>query len=256
MKKLLALLSLFSLTACVYAGDVSVLDSRKGWVEWFSSYPIDFYDGSERLVKSEMVTEDSYPNNQILTAYVGYTVVDVKTYRKDFFATEYLRANMKGVLNSASVPVVFEKNERKKVIGEVEIDDVSYLMVPTSLKDFVALVKRDGTVWHKMGQIRHGRLVLLDPDFLIFPESFRFEPLVSSRMVQTEPVKGFDIKYEGIKLDRMVFTYMSYADAQGDRGSFENLTYPDKPGLIDINGVGIKVLHAGNQKLDYIIIKK
>jgi hypothetical protein len=37
-------------------------------------------------------------------------------------------------------------------------------------------------------------------------------------------------------------------------GRFENISFPNKPGLIDIYGVGIKVLHAGNQKLDYILM--
>lgn len=257
MKKILVFFALFVLSACVYAGEVSVWDARKGWLERIHSYPIEYFDQGSTLVKTEYITEKNFPTNEILTAYVGYTVVDAKTYQKDLYATDLLRANGRGVLNSASVPVVFAKNEEKKVIGQVIIDDVNYLLA-TSDKysdNYVVLVDKEGRVFHKMGQIRYKRLVLMNPEYVVFPESFRLEPVTTSKSEQTEPVKGFDIKYEGLKLDRMVFTYLDYADSQGDSGRFENLSYPKNAKNIDIKGVGIKVLHASNKKLDYIILK-
>lgn len=257
MKKILVLFALFSLSACIYAGDVSVWDARKGFVERLHSYPIDYFDQGANLVKTEYITEKNFPTNEILTAYVGYTVVDAKTYRKDFYATDMLRANGRGILNSASVPVVFAKNEEKPVIGQVRIDDVDYLLVHSdkNFDNYVVLVDKNGHLYNKMGQIRYKRLVLMTPDYVVFPENFRLDPVTTSKSEQTEPVKGFDIKYEGIKLDRMVFTYLDYANSQGDSGRFENLSYPKDSKNIDINGVGIKILHAGNQKLDYIILK-
>lgn len=257
MKKILVLAALFSLSACIYAGDVSVWDGRKGLVERLNSYPIEYFDQGSKLVKSEYITEKNFPNNEILTAYVGYTVVDTKVYQKDFYTTDLLRASSRGVLNSASVPVIFEKNEEKKVIGQVRINDVNYLLTTADKYSdkYVVLVGKDGHIFHKMGQIRYERLVLMDPEYIPFPENFRLEPVTTSKSEQTEPVKGFDIKYEGIKLDRMVFTYLDYADSQGDSGRFENLSYPKKSKNIDIKGVKIRVLHAGNQKLDYMILK-
>lgn len=257
MKKILVLFALFSLSACIYAGEVSVWDGRKGLMERIHSYPIEYFDQGAKLVKTEYITEKGYPTNEILTAYVGYTVVDTKVYRKDFYATDLLRANSKGILNSASVPVIFNKNQEKEVIGQVRIDDVDYLLVIADKysDDYVVLVDKQGRLHNKMGQIRYKRLVLMTPDYVVFPESFRLEPVTTSKSEQTEPVKGFDIKYEGIKLDRMVFTYLDYADSKGDSGRFENFSYPKNAKNIDIKGVGIKVLHAGNQKLDYIILK-
>ena len=165
---------------------------------------------------------------------------------------------MDGALNGASIPVVFKKNDLKQVVGQVVIDDESFLLVPTykDKSDFMVLVRRDGSLSRRLGQIRYKRLVLLDADYIPYPADLRLEPVTTSRTEQTEPVKGFDIKYEGIKADRMAFTYLDYANSQGDSGRFENLSYPNKPGIINIRGVGIKVLDAGKQKLDYIILKK
>lgn len=256
MKNLIAGLSLFCLASCVYAGNVSIWPWRNNLIERYNSIPIEYYNGDEVLVKSEYITEKNFQPNQILTAYVGYSVVDLKTYRKDFYKSEYVRPAMNGVLNSASIPVAYKKSEKLKIVGEVVIDGERYALIPTNLPDFVVLSSQNGVPGRKIGQIRNGRLVLLDSEFIAYPADFHFEPVTSSRSEQTEPVKGFDIKYDGVKLDRMIFTYYDYANSQGDSGRFENLSFPNRPGVIDIYGIGIKVLHAGNQKLDYIILPR
>ena len=80
--------------------------------------------------------------------------------------------------------------------------------------------------------------------------------ITTSKSVQTEPVKGFDIKYEGLNLGRLKFTLLDYSKADGDSGYFRNVSYPYQPGgILDLNGVGIKVIQATNEKLDYIILK-
>ena len=128
------------------------------------------------------------------------------------------------------------------------------MLLPTKQDKAVVLINGDGMPYEKMGQIRNGRLVLMLPDYIPYPANFYFEPVITSKTEQTKPVKGYDIKYGGVKLDRMLFTYYDYSSSGGDNGRFENISFPNKPGLIDIYGVGIKVLHAGNQKLDYILM--
>lgn len=54
----------------------------------------------------------------------------------------------------------------------------------------------------------------------------------------------------------MKFTLLDYSKADGDSGYFRNVSYPYQPGgILDLNGVGIKVIQATNEKLDYIILK-
>lgn len=87
MKKLSALFLVFVLCSCVYAGNNDVFPERNEFIELFNSYPIDFYDETpEALVKTEYITENNFKNNVVLTAFTGFTVVDTKTYRRDFTA--------------------------------------------------------------------------------------------------------------------------------------------------------------------------
>jgi len=254
MKKIIAGLSVLVLSSCLQAGNYSVLPQRNSLFEAWDSYGIDFYDTKLQLVKSEYITEREFEPNKVLSAYVGYSVADLKTYRKDFYKAEYVRPAMNGSLNSVSIPIVYKKNEKLRVIGESSIDGERLMLLPTQEKDVVILINGDGLPYHKTGKIQNGRLVLLLPDYVPYPSDFYFEPVITSKTEQTKPVKGYDIKYDGVKLDRMIFTYYDYSDSNGNNGRFETLSFPNKPGLIDIYGVGIKVLHAGSQKIDYILM--
>lgn len=257
MKKIAVLFSCLTLCSCFSAGNHDVLGFRNSLVEYFFTYPISLYDDNEdQLVKTEYVVEDNFRNNVLLTAYTGYTVVDTKTYRKDFYRSEMLTVNEDGVLNCGSVPVTYKKGEKVKAVGEVTIDGVDYVMADTKLKGFVALVKQDGSFYNRIGQIRHGRLALLETDFVPYPADLRMIQVTTSKSIQTEPVKGFDVKYDGIKLGQVRFTVLDYSKASGDRGYFENISFPYQPGsIIDINGVGIKVLMANKGQIDYLILK-
>lgn len=256
MKKLAVLFSVLALCGCPNMVGKNIGSFRNAPFEYFSTYSISFYDDEDdKLVNSEYITEDSFKNNVILTAYTGYTVVDTKTYRKDTFRNEILTPNKSGVLNTGSVPVGFKKGQRIKALGQVTIDGVDYVLVETEMKGYVALVKQDGSFYNRVGQIRNGRLALIDADFIPYPADLRLIQVTSSKTTQTEPVKGFDIKYEGVKLDRMQFTILDYSTAQGGKGRFENISFPNKPGIININGIGIKVLDADKQRIDYILLK-
>jgi len=117
MKKIIAGLSVLMLSSCLQAGSYSILPQRNGLFEAWNSYEIDFYDTELQLVKTEYITEREFEPNKILSAYVGYSVADLKTYRKDFYKAEYVRPAMNGSLSSASIPVLYKKNEKLQNIG-------------------------------------------------------------------------------------------------------------------------------------------
>lgn len=245
MKKILAIFALTILSSCHLYGPL----------EYQGSYPISYFDDTPVLISSEYKEERSQPKGEVLTAYVGNTVVDKKIYRKKVFTAEELRANKNGVMSSVSAPITFKMNEKKTVIGQVKLEDGAFMLIPTDIEGYVVLVSPKGEVFERIGQIRGNRIVLLSTKHLISPRSFRFEVVTSTRSEQTRPEKGFDIKYGGIKLDRMVFTYLDYSKLDGERGYFEDITFPLDQENIEIEGVGFKVLKATKDKIDYIILK-
>lgn len=254
MKNLVLGVCVLMLSSCLSASSYSILPQRNSLFENLDSYAVDFYNTDLQLVKTEYITESSFVPNKILTAYVGYSVADMKTYQKNFYKAEYVRPVVDGVLNSASVPIILSKKDKCPVVGEVTIDRERFILVQTKEKNVVILVNGDGVPYRKMGYIKDDRLVLMLPDYVPQPDNFYFEPIVTSKTEQTKPVKGYDIKYGGVKLDRMLFTYYDYSSSGNDGGRFENISFPKNQKMIDIYGVGIKVLHAGDQKLDYILM--
>ena len=183
MKKIIAGLSVLMLSSCLQAGSYSILPQRNGLFEAWNSYAIDFYDTELQLVKTEYITEREFEPNKILSAYVGYSVADLKTYRKDFYKAEYVRPAMNGSLSSASIPVLYKKNEKLQVIGESWVDGERMMLLPTKEKDIVILINGDGVPYHKMGKIQNKRLVLLLPDYVAYPANFYFEPVVTSKKI-------------------------------------------------------------------------
>lgn len=256
MKKFAALLGVCLMSACVYAGEVSVLDGRKQWVEEWNSYPIEFFNQEPLLLKTEYITEKSHKINESLTAYAGYSMVDTKIFRKDFFISDKVRAAMKGGLVGASAPVMFKENEESPIIGQVTIDNEDYVLVPTDLDSFMILVARDGSLYRSMGQIRYNRLVLLAERCLTSPDNFHFSPVTATSVEQSKPVKGFDLRYDGLKDNNMVFTYLDYSQADGKSGEFEVITFPNKPGNYRINKTVLRITEATPEKIDYVILDR
>lgn len=200
MKKFAAGLSILLLSSCLQAGDYSILPQRNSFFEAWDSYPIDYYDTDLQLVKSEYITEREFEPNKILSAYVGYSVADLKTYRKDFFKAEYVRPAMDGVLNSASIPVAYTKKEKLQVIGEVTIDGERYMLLPTKQDKAVVLINGDGVPYEKMGQIRNGRLVLMLPDYIPYPANFTLSRLSLPRRSRPSRSKAMTLNTAGSSL--------------------------------------------------------
>ncbi len=255
MNKAALLLGVLLLSSCrIYAGEVSVWDERKQWVESLNSYPIEFFAQQPLLLKTEYITEQSRKVNQLLTAYTGYSMISTKVFRKDYYISDKVTAAMDGGLAGVSVPLMFKQGEELPIIGQTRIGDEDLVLVPTDLESFVILVRRDGTLYDTIGQIRNRQLVLLADYYLPTPDNFHFAPVTTTSTEQTEPETGFDLRYDGIKAGRMMFTYMDYSRSDGKSGSFEILDFPLKAGNYRINDIVIRVITANKEKIDYMIL--
>lgn len=254
MKKSFVLCSLFFLSACIYAGEVEVMESRRSFFDAFQSYDVKFRNNEPKLVKTEYINEKSFKQNEILTAFKGYSVLSDKTFVRDYYVTEKVRAVGDVVMSNVSTPYVFKNNQTFNILGYVNIDDVRYSIVESNeLPNFVVLFNSEnGKLYKYTGQLKDGRLVLLRQEFVPSNPNFRFEPIFTTTTTQTKPVKGFDIKYDGVRLDRMWFVYYDYASSTS--GGFKEYDFPKKKGLLTIGNVKIRVLFADNQRLDYMVL--
>ncbi len=255
MKKICLLFALSVLPGCINAGNYDIIPARNDIFTIANGYGISFYDGGERLVSSETIEENSYKLNESATAYKGYSVLSNKIYQKDYYEEDYVKPNKNGALNSSSLPHKFSANQKYKFVGEVKINGSRYRLIPSELDGFVFLIDDEGAFYRQMGQIKGGTLILLDSEFFPYPEDLKMVNISTSRSEQTKPIKGFDVKYDGVRMERIWFTYLDYSDSDGEKGTFENISFPNKPGLIDINGVGFRVLQADEDKIQYMVLK-
>lgn len=254
MKKAFILCALWCLNACVYAGEIDVWSGRRALFDKFNSYSIDYKNNVANLVKTENINEKSFKYNELQTAFKGYSVLSDKTFVRQYFVTQKVRAVGDVVLSNVSAPYQYKNNETFDIIGYVTIDGVQYGLVPTHLKDFVVLFDaQSGYLYDQTGMIKDNRLILLRQRFVSDNDKFHFEPVYITKTEQSKPVKGFDIKFDGVRLKRMFFVYYNYADAT--TGSFTEYSFPAQPSIIDVDGVKLRVLAVDDQHLDYMVMK-
>lgn len=253
MKKILMLMSVALLAGCLRAENYDILGFRNDIFIMAEGYKITFYEHDPVLIKTEMIEEDNFKYNTAQTVYKGYSVLSTKRYRRDVYAQDWVRVNKNGALSSPGLPRKFSTKEKFQLIGQVTIDGVVYRLVPDVLDGFAFLINDQGEFYKKAGQIKDGYLILLENEFFPYPQDLRMIAVNASRAEQTKPTEGYDVKYDGVRLDRIWFTYLDYQS--GEKGTFENISFPNKPGLITINGINMRVLQADNDKITYMLLK-
>lgn len=251
--KNLCLMLVLLVSGCIKAGDFDVLSQRNEVFYALNGYKIsDYEEEGLQKVKTEKVEENNFKLNQAQTVSKGQSVLTNKIYLKEYYAKEFLKANKNGVLNSSSLPVVIKADKQYHITGEVTIDGTKYFLIPCELEDYRMLMTEDGSFYSKIGQVKDGYLILLDTEFFPYPADLRLKPIVASFSKETESVTGYDVRYDGVRLDRIWFTYMDYSQPNG--GEFANISFPNKPGLIDINNIKFRVLKADNEKITYMVL--
>lgn len=242
------------LSGCIYAGDMSLWNTRYDLFSRVDSYPIEYLEeeNGPKLVKSEDITDTSFQVNKLLTAFKGYPLVDTKSYTRSYYTSKSIIAPTDVTLSSGLSPIEIKAEGKYDIIGEVTIDGLLYGLVSTSNSNNVFLVDNDGKLLPRVGMIRDDKLILSDVKYIVYPQDFHFETVASSKVVQSEMTTGFEIKYSGLKLDRIVLTVMEY-DGQ-DGGIFTEYNYPNRPGIVDLHGIKIRIYQATENKLEYMII--
>ena len=114
----------------------------------------------------------------------------------------------------------------------------------------ILLVNDEGEIYHKIGRMVGNRIAVLDIDFVIEPDDVYMLPSVSTRTEVSEIIDGYELIYNGIKDDNMVFTY----NILGDMAMSDEFVFPLNSRIIEINNIRINVLDAGYNKIEYIIL--
>ena len=256
MKKICLLVGVLLLSGCLRAANYDIFSSRKSLFVALDGYKVRFYDeeNKPRLMSSETVVDKNYKPNTAITVSKGFPMLARQIYEKKKYVAQFVKANKNGVLNSASLPVIIKSDKVYQYVGEVVVDGETYQLLPCELADFYFMVKEDGTIYNRIGQIKDGYLVLVESEFFPYPADLKMVAVQSSNE-QKQPLSGYDVRYEGINLDRIWFTYLEYDGDNADAGVYQKFSFPNKPGLIELADVGLRVLHADDEKITFMVLQ-
>lgn len=253
MKKIVAVLSIFTLAACIYAGNVNVLPFRNKIFSVWQTEKIFYYDtnqGEEFLSESKTITEDRIEKGQVLITKTGGVMASSKTFRTDFYGTETLRINKRGVMSSSYSPLYLEKDSNYEGFGQVNLNGETYMTVRQGNEGDILLVDGNGEIFNRIGRIVDGRLAILDITFFVEPSDVRLNPVVTTRSETTDVLSGYELIYNGVSSNYMRFTWVNL----GTGASAEEFSFPAGQDTIEINGMRINVIDAGYNKIEYVIL--
>ena len=136
---------------------------RGSWLAGLSSYPITYLStAQERLLSSETMHESNFKANKLLTAYKGFTIVDTKSYDKNYYVQESIIAPGNAMLSSGGSPSFIEGGKKYDIFGRTDIDGQSYYLIYSDSPTTVFLVDEDYTLQGHIGTVRDDKLVLLN----------------------------------------------------------------------------------------------
>lgn len=255
MRKIFICLAILVLSSCnTYLKGDYTLGKRNTFNDFFYTYAIRYYhDNSAMSSDVEMETVSDYKPGMTNHIAPGGVVVSSKVVQREVSSAVCVRPNKKGALVSYTVPVELTDKMAYEVIGESDINGVTYrLLEPNRLGD-VVLIDMKGDVYPRVGRIYNGRLALLDTAFLLEPEDVFFVNEESEQSGSDEEVvSGFEIRYQGVENYRMVFESVEWrSDGSEDH---EVYTFPVNDREVSIDGVDIEILDIDGSGLDYRIL--
>ncbi len=253
MKKILSLICLLLVSGCIRAGDYDLVPVRKKILNMVNGYTINFADTEKMLLRSEDRREHNFVLNKALTVKKGETVLSDKFFVVDMYETIAYVPSKKGALQTTTVPTKLSNRQEYKILGTVSVDGAEYNLLPSGLDDYVFLFDNQGNFYNKAGWVDDGTLKLLDEDVFVYPSDLKMKKVIKNSMTSGKVYGGYEIKYGGVKLDRVWFDYLAFEDDE-DAGEYERISFPNKPGLIMINGNGFRILEASDDALTYMIL--
>lgn len=241
------------LGGCIYAGEFNLLPTANV-LAGLSGYHVDYLvTKDERLLDSEPFHETGFVANKLLTAYKGYSIANMRDYLKNYYIQEAIVAPTNAQMVSGVSPAEIVAGQKYEVIGHSKVKGKILYLVTSENPNDIFLTDENYELQPYLGRIRNDRLIILDNKYIVTPEGFKFEPITKSRVLQSDIVSGFEIKFEGVQNNIMRFTLMEY-DAGGFTGEFKYYDFENIPGIIEIAGVKIKIFSASDARLEYMIL--
>ncbi len=253
--KIVCLILCSMLAGCLRAGSYDLIPVRKKIFDSMTGYSVDFADQNEQFVSSKIEREKGYTLNKAATVRKGDPILSDKVFSRNIYTTVIYKPNKKGALQNQAFPMKLDNRKEYKILGWVTIDGIKYSLLESNLEGYVFLFDQDGNFYKNAGWIDDGGILkLLDEEIFVYPSGLKMQNVVSTREENGGIKQGYEVRFDGVKLDRVWFDYIVYDKADANDVRLERLNFPNKPGLIMINGKGLRILKADDDSITYMIL--
>jgi hypothetical protein len=254
MKNKVWILACMVLSGCVRAGDFDLLPVRRQLLNSITGYSVEFNKSDESFVGQETQREKDSALNKAITIRKGDTLFSDKALVNNTYHRVVYKPSQNGTIDNDAYPLRLSRTQEYSAIGWVTVDGTRYTLLDGGMDDYVVLFDENGHFFPKAGKIEGGVLKLLDGELFIYPSDLSMQKVTTQRS-ELDGVKfGYEVKYCGLQLDRLCFEYLEYED-DGQAGHFEQFYFPNKPGLISINGEGFRVLKADDAAISFVLLR-
>lgn len=254
MKKYITFFALvIVLSGCVRAGNFDLLPFRKSIVNSVRGYSINDFDSEEYKGTSD-VRENEVTMNKAITVKKGEALLSDKLYSRSSYERTAFMPNTSGSLQNMLFNLNLNERKVYDVNHWVKIDGKKYYLLDSGLDGYFCLFDDDGNFYPKGGFDKDGVLQIMPEDIMLYPSNIKMNKIIKSRDEVSNVRNGYELKYAGVKLDRIWFDYLTY-DGSDVSGNFERINFPNQPGLITVNGKGLRVIKADDNNITFMILK-
>lgn len=224
-------------------------------VRFYKSYPINFYNGNGMKYggdsQSQEVATREYKHNVVVSANLGQRMLDSETF--------VVTSKDHGQLYSPETDVSFyntggelhlSAQDKLAPIGEVKIEGLYYLLFDPKEDGRIVMIDETGRFIHMICRIYKQELVISKAITNVKPKKARVEQTSGIETVSGKPKFNFELKYDGLKDEKMSFLYIS--DENG--GTAQRFTYPETQKVINIYGNKIQIIRPYKDKIEYMIL--
>jgi hypothetical protein len=206
--------------------------------------------------------DQNYKIGERRKANVGDSIIRVKDYYLERISVPAVIPTETVTINGPVVPpMVFSSAQSYRVRGRVEIDGVTYLVVPGTdnpIQWQAAMVRLDGTIHNRRLNYNPGLAgpVMMVYEQSITPSTAKMLRKTEEKISTTKGYQNYEIIYNGVSSGAIQFTYREYSPEGLARTAFyQNLTYDSKADSIRFKKFRIGIHSANSESVEYTVLE-
>ena len=226
-------------------------------IRTFRSFPINWYGRPNNNPADVNTTTQTrltheYPRNVPMRADVGQRLVDLETYNvQTSNIGEHYEAIETGTISNSAEAISLYKGQVMTALGDVTINGRRFTIFEPERDGRFLLADETGLFLHNIGIYHRGELVLSQDITTMNPKNLGVKLTADVKQATSSPQMHYEVTYNGWVDDgNMEFIYVDYSAGRVSK----TFVFSREQQIVNVNGVHIKVINAGENDIEYILL--